>query len=448
MIKRMNDKTNEHPIEMNIIDQKISTTQFVTNELAKHSAKVGFMPDEALINAMRYLEDKGIPNARHEDYKYCNIEAVLKKDFKTINHSYLEISAAAAEKYKVISGCINLFIVNGVFSAELSDTKDLPAGLNISSLEQADKTVLNRHITRIADVNADAFIALNTAYVSGGVFIQAEKGKVIEKPVHIINLVSASGNIFQNVRNLIIAGENSQLSLIETFETVDLPGKAFTNYLTEVFVGRAAVVDTYRVQKECHNGYQVNTTQVFQEKNSNYTTGTFTFSGALVRNNLNVAIADPDSEAHLNGLFLAKGTQLVDNHTLVDHQKPNCNSNELYKGIVNDKSTGVFNGKIFVRKDAQKTNAYQSSKNILLSDDATLNTKPQLEIYADDVKCSHGTSTGKIDEEGLFYLRSRGIGEESARKILVHAFAGEVVEKVKIDPLKEYIENLITESIG
>ncbi|MFL5751975.1 MAG: Fe-S cluster assembly protein SufD [Bacteroidia bacterium] len=433
---------------MNIIDQKISTTQFVINELGKHSGKVGFIPDEALIHAMRYLEDKGIPNAKHEDYKYCNIEGILKKDFKSIDNSYLAISAKEASKYKVVENCINLFVINGSFSAELSDTKNLPLGLRISALADADKNILSKHLANYADVNSDAFIALNTAYISGGVFIHAEKGKSIEKAIHIINLVSSSGSVFQNVRNLVVCENGAQLNLVESFETVDLSGKAFTNYLTEIFVGEQAVVETYRVQKECDHAYQVNTTQVFQQRNSNYTTNTYTFSGALVRNNLNVVIGDVNAEAHLNGLFLAKGTQLVDNHTLVDHQKPNCNSNELYKGIVDHKSTGVFNGKIYVRKDAQKTNAYQSSKNILLSDDATLNTKPQLEIYADDVKCSHGTSTGKIDEEGLFYLRSRGIGEESGRRMLVHAFAEEVVQKIKIDSLREYIETLITESIG
>jgi Fe-S cluster assembly protein SufD len=175
------------------------------------------------------------------------------------------------------------------------------------------------------------------------------------------------------------------------------------------------------------------------KKYANYSTGTYTFGGSLVRNNLNVALDSDLCEAHLNGLFIAGGVQLIDNHTLVDHKFPNCQSNELYKGIAKDKSTGIFNGKIFVQKDAQKTNAYQSSKNILMSDDATINTKPQLEIYADDVKCSHGTSTGKVDENALFYLKARGIGEESARKLLLQAFAQEVIDKVEVEELRERI---------
>ncbi len=193
--------------------------------------------------------------------------------------------------------------------------------------------------------------------------------------------------------------------------------------------------------------YSVNTNQVKVSKYANYSNSTFTMSGELVRNNHNVELASADCEAHLNGLFVTNGAQLVDNHTLIDHQMPNCQSNELYKGIAKDKSTGVFNGKIYVRKDAQKTNAYQSSKNILLSDDATINTKPQLEIYADDVKCSHGTSTGKVDEEALFYLKARGIGDTNARKLLLQAFAQELIDKIEIESLQQRVLNLFEKAL-
>ncbi len=429
---------------MNIIDQKISTTQFVSEQLNKYAEKVNFTPDTALIEALHYLEEKGIPNNKHEDYKYCNIEGILKKEFKGIDNKYTAISAASANKYKVVEDCINVFIINGKFSAELSDVSKLPKGLTITAIAGAEKSLLVKHVSQYAAANTDAFIALNTAYGGNGVAVHVEEGNSIKEAIHIINLVSAEGNVFSNVRNLVVAEKNTSLSLIETFETIDLSGKYFTNHLTEVILEEQAIMDSYRIQNECDQAYQVNTTQVHQHKNSNYTTNTYTFNGALVRNNLNVVIDGQQAEAHLNGLFIAKGQQLVDNHTLVDHQQPNCNSNELYKGIITGKATAVFNGKIYVRKDAQKTNAYQSSKNILLSDDGTINTKPQLEIYADDVKCSHGTSTGKIDEEAMFYLKSRGIGEENAKRLLMHAFAGEVVEKVKIESLKNYLEELIT----
>jgi len=224
-------------------------------------------------------------------------------------------------------------------------------------------------------------------------------------------------------------------------------GKVFNNFLSEKFVSPGAKLVSYTFQNEGEFGYSVNTHQVKVDRDGHYDNCTVTLSGQVVRNNHNVVLAGENSQAHLNGLFSSKGSQLVDNHTLMDHQVPHCESNELYKGIINDKSTGVFNGKIYVRKDAQKTNAYQSSKNILLSNDATINTKPQLEIYADDVKCSHGTSTGKIDEAALFYLNARGIGKESGRKLLLASFAQEVINKIEVESLKDLITSLFENEI-
>ena len=432
---------------MSSIDQKISTTQFVSEQLSKFAEKVNFIPDADLIDALNYLEQKGIPNNKEEDYKYCNIEGIIKKEFKSIDNNYNSIPADIANKYKVFEGCINVFIVNGKFSPELSGLSSLPNGLKIAAIANADKQVLTKHMAHYAKANSDGFIALNTAFGGNGVYIHVKEGTKIEQPVHIINLTSAAGNVFSNVRNLIVIENKASLKLIETFETTNLTGKSFTNHLTEISVEENAVVDSYRIQNEGSRAYTVNTTQVQLSNNTDYTTGTYSFNGALIRNNLNTVIDAERAVAHLNGLFIAKENQLIDNHTLVDHQKPNCNSNELYKGIITDKATAVFNGKIYVRKDAQKTNAYQSSKNILLSDDGTINTKPQLEIYADDVKCSHGTSTGKIDEESLFYLKSRGIGETNAKRLLMHAFAGEVVEKIKIESVRNYVEELINANL-
>ena len=217
--------------------------------------------------------------------------------------------------------------------------------------------------------------------------------------------------------------------------------------MSEKLIEESAKLNFLTIQNEGAHSYSVNTNQVKVSKYATYSNSTFTLSGELVRNNHNVELAASNCEAHLNGLFITNGLQLVDNHTLIDHQMPHCESNELYKGIAKGKSTGVFNGKIFVRKDAQKTNAYQSSKNILLSDDATINTKPQLEIYADDVKCSHGTSTGKVDEEALFYLKARGIGDEGARKLLLQAFAQELFNKIEIPSLQERVLNLFEKAL-
>jgi Fe-S cluster assembly protein SufD len=244
-----------------------------------------------------------------------------------------------------------------------------------------------------------------------------------------------------NSRNLIELEESSEATIIEE-QLIIGKGKVFSNYLSEKFVAENAKLTTVLFQNEGTSGFSVNTSQVEVQGSGRYDNTTVTLSGQLVRNNHNVELLGENAEAHLNGLFSASGTQLVDNHTLMDHQVPHCESNELYKGIVNDKSTGVFNGKIFVRKDAQKTNAYQSSKNILLSDDATINTKPQLEIYANDVKCSHGTSTGKVDENALFYLNARGIGKDSARRLLLNSFALEVIDKIEVESLREKITTL------
>jgi Fe-S cluster assembly protein SufD len=305
--------------------------------------------------------------------------------------------------------------------------------------------VFQKHYAKYADVDSDPFIALNTALASGGIFIHVAKSAVIETPIHILNITSVSENTILNSRNLIVIGENAQAKIIESFVTVDSKAKAFNNSLTEIVIDAAANLQHYKIQDETELGYLMNTTQAYQKKQSVFTTNNFILSGSLVRNNLTIVLDDEFIETHLNGLYLTKGNQTVDNHTLVDHRKPNCNSNELYKGIIEEKSAATFNGKIYVRKDAQKTNAFQSNKNILLSDDGTINTKPQLEIYADDVKCSHGTSTGKLDEDKIFYLRARGLSEASAKKLLMYAFASEVVDCIKIDELKEYVEERISE---
>lgn len=307
-----------------------------------------------------------------------------------------------------LKDCVNVVVVNGEYSESLSDKA---SEVKINTLSNS-ATEIKNHITKYADVNNDSLIALKYTFCSGGLFISISG--VATRPIHIINITSAKENAVINPRQLIVLEKSAEATVIETFVSDNNSAKVFQNHLSEVVLNENSKLKSYRLQNEDENAYQMNTVQVSVNRYANFTTNTFTFNGALVRNNLNVVLASDLCEAHLNGLFISSGTKLIDNHTLVDHQKPNCESNELYKGIAKDKSTGVFNGKIYVRKDAQKTNAYQSSKNILLSEDATINTKPQLEIYADDVKCSHGTSTGKVDEAALFYLKSRGIGDRSA----------------------------------
>lgn len=395
--------------------------------------------------AIESFSKQGIPSRKNEEYKYINVDLVLKDNF--LFHSDKKITSEQIKRCKFFKDAIVIVIENGIYNEELSELKNLPKGIIISGLAEASKNysaIFKKYYSQCVDVNADPFIALNTAMAKDGVFIHVEKGKIVEWPIHIINVSSSSENEIVNPRSLIIAEENVQVKIIESFETIDSKAKTFNNVLTEIIVEEKAIVDHYKIQQENELGYLLNTTQIVQKDASTFSTNTFTLSGSLVRNNLNIILDGEHIESHLNGLYITNANQVVDNHTLVDHQKANCNSNELYKGIIDDKSSATFNGKIFVRKDAQKTNAFQSNKNILLSDEGTINTKPQLEIYADDVKCSHGTSTGKLDEDKIFYLRARGLSETSAKKLLMHAFASEVVDIIKIDALCEYVEEKIS----
>jgi Fe-S cluster assembly protein SufD len=424
-----------------MIAEKSHTAQNIIEKISASAAKVGFMNDSTLTKALMYLENTGIPNNKTEDYKYCNMDAIFKKEFKNVEQKFIGVSDINAYK---LEDTITLVVVNGTFSESLSD-KTILKGLHLSKLSNIDAQG-KKLIGSLADVDSDAFIAMNTAFCSDGFHLKIAKNEVLQIPIHILYISSSESEAIVNTRNLVELEENSEAFIIEQ-QVIIGSGKVFTNYLSEKFVAKNAKLNSCLFQNEGANGFSVNTNQVKVESAGHYDNTTITLSGQLVRNNHNVIIGGQHAEAHLNGLFSSKGTQLVDNHTLMDHQVPNCESRELYKGIINDKSTGVFNGKIFVRKDAQKTNAYQSSKNILLSDDATINTKPQLEIYADDVKCSHGTSTGKIDESAMFYLNARGIGKDSARKLLLGSFAQEVINKIEVESLREKITSLFENEI-
>jgi len=293
----------------------------------------------------------------------------------------------------------------------------------------------------------DGINALNTAFLHGGVFIQAKRGRVVEHPIYIYNVVDGrSANIFAQPRSLVHVDEQAQVQLVETYATLGA-GESFTNQVVEVVVEQGAILEYYKIQNDKEHTNQVSTTHIRQLGKSHIHTVTISLSGRIVRNNLNVILEAERCEAHLYGLYFHQGQSHIDNHTVVDNVKPHCLSNELYKGILNDNATGVFNGKIFVRQQAQKTNAYQSNKNVLLSDNSSVNTKPQLEIFADDVKCSHGCTVGRLNEEGLFYLRSRGISEKVARSLLLQAFAADILEHVKPEPIRIHIERLIAERL-
>jgi Fe-S cluster assembly protein SufD len=426
-----------------VIDNKSAVTQNLLEQLQKKSGKIAFMPDAEIISAIRYLEEKGIPNNRHEDYKYCNIEAVLRKEFKSIEQAFNELSNADIAPLK-LDEAINLVVVNGSYNESLSE-KMIVKGLTVKAFTELTSSE-KEFISSQAKAGTDALIALNSAFTGNGLFLRVDKNNIIPMPIHIIYVNSCNRNSVTNSRNFIHMETGAGATLVESFFNIG-NAKVFSDFVSEKLLDENAKLNCFTFQNEGSLSFSVNTNQVKLGKYANYSNTTATMSGELVRNNHNVVLAASNCEAHLNGLFIINGTQQVDNHTLIDHQMPNCESNELYKGIAKDKSTGTFNGKIFVRKDAQKTNAYQSSKNILMSDDATINTKPQLEIYADDVKCSHGTSTGKIDTEALFYLKARGIGEDSARKLLLQAFAQELIDKIEIPSLQDKVLQLFEKAL-
>lgn len=423
---------------MSILEKNTVTDRLVNSIEAFSFPK---WASEERASAWKAFKEQGIPSRKHEEYKYTRLDLILKDDF-SLNES-TSIHKERLSELFIETDAIKVILLNGRYDKDLSDSQNLPKGVIICDIEDAFTNyaeLVKNHYSKYADVWSDPFVALNTALTTGGVFVYIDKNVVVERPIQIITISSSDKKGLMNPRGLIIAETHSQATIIESFVTIDSPGKVFNNSLSEVYLGEQSIVKHYKIQDEDVLSNLVNTTQVYQEGKSVFTTNNITLNGGFVRNNLNIVLAGQYIEANLYGLYIPHQTQVVDNHTLADHQQPNCNSNELYKGIAMDQSTATFNGKIYVKKDAQKTNAFQSNKNILLSDDATVNTKPQLEIYADDVKCSHGTSTGKLDEEQLFYLRARGLSEASAKKMLMFAYASEVIEKIELKGLKEYIE--------
>lgn len=387
----------------------------------------------------------GIPTSKHEEWKYTDFSRILKAEFQLSNSDLSEkdLKPFLLEKWNP-----NLVvIVNGHFSEKLSKIHSPSNQLVIKNFADAKESLANK-INLHADAKNNPFSSLSAALATSGVYIEVPENKIVEIPIFVLNICDKrAGAMLSQPRNFISIGTNAQVKIVEAYFSLG-SCDSFTNSYTEIYASAHSVSKLYKLQLEDNTASLVDTTQVFQEHNSTFTCTTLTLSGNMVRNNLNLVLKGENCEGNMNGLYLLKDNTLVDNHTSVDHAFPNSNSNELYKGILDDKSTGVFNGKIFVRKDAQKTNAYQSNKNLLISDEAVMNTKPQLEIWANDVKCSHGATIGKLDKDMLFYLKARGINEKSAKAILMNAFAHDVLDTISIEPVKNYLDNIIAERLG
>ncbi len=395
-------------------------------------------------DAFEKFSELGFPVKKLEDWKYTNLNPALKQNFIQSFSEYTSaLNKEDIEKYLIKDSGINLLVfVNGHYDKELSHIETKNENVFMGSFSEGmkdHKELIEKHFAKIAAYDRNGFVAVNTAFAKDGCFFYVKKNYEVKEPVHILNISDARNeSFFSQLRKLVIVEEGGSINIATDYHTTGNQ-KCFTNAVTEIFCGKNSKVEHYKIQNDGDNSYHVGTTQVHQEKDSRFSDTTISWGGAITRNDLNSVFDGTNTECHFYGLYLLTGKQHVDNHTLADHKMPNCYSNELYKGIIDDNATGVFNGKIMVREDAQKTNAYQSNNNILLSDDATIYSKPQLEIFADDVKCSHGATTGQLNEDEMFYLQARGIGKENARTLLLYAYASDVIDSIKIDELREMI---------
>ncbi len=398
--------------------------------------------------AFEQLSQDGFPLPKAEEYKFTPLTRTIEKAFGSDLVTSDQPVAQDCIDQNVIRDldAYNIVFVNGAIQQLPEDTEE---GLAISSLWEAyqnnPEEVMDQ-FGRIADPKSDPFVALNTSFAKQGLYIKVDQNITVSKPIMIYHFIGAEEENAVSNRNLVIVDPSSQVSINENYHTAG-DANSFANVVNEVYVSANARVELTKVQNDKSTAYQFGHTQVYQERDSHFKANTITLNGAMIRNNINITLDDENCEAHMYGLYLLKGKSHVDNHTVVDHRKPNSYSNELYKGIVDEKSNGVFNGKIFVRQEAQKTNAFQSNNNILLSDSATVNTKPQLEIWADDVKCSHGCTIGQLDEEAIFYLRARGIEERAAKAMLLYAFAKDVLENISVEALREQLDHLVSERL-
>lgn len=401
--------------------------------------------------AIANFATKGFPTKKEEAWKYTSLKPVLKENYTLFPHTTSKLTQEDIDFYFVNNlDTYNLVFIDGKFSAELSKTNNEKFKvLELSEARKDDslKTIIDKHYNKVA-LQDDSLNSLNTAFNQEGTFIYISKSVVGDKPVQIFNFSTGSEEAtLLQPRHLVVAEENSQVRIIERHQSLtDNP--TLTNSVTEIYLHKNAIVDYYKIQNDKHSSSLIDNTYAIQESNSDYTCHTFSFGGKLTRNNSKVFQKGEHINSTLKGITILEDKQHVDHNTFINHQQPNCESHQDYKGVYDDKSVGVFDGYILVDKIAQKTDGFQSSNNLLLSDSAKINAKPQLEIYADDVKCSHGCTVGQLDKEALFYLKSRGIPEKESRALMMYAFCNNVLNSVNIPELKQRVNKLIANKLG
>ncbi len=397
--------------------------------------------------AIEIFKENGFPKVKDEEWKYTNLRSVLKASYEVFSNT-TTIDKEIIENHLINDlDAYTMVFVNGVFAKEFStvNEEDFVVTNLASALEDTRyQDIISQHLGTVAPKN-DTFSALNTAYTKEGLFIHVPKGKVVEKVIQVLYLYTE--NTFNQPRNLVVVGDRAEVKIFEQHKTIG-GSDIFTNAVTEMVVGKEAHPKYYKIQNDKVTSSLVDNTFIAHDAKSTPSVYTFSFNGNVVRNNLNFYHKGEYLESNMYGVSFLQGESLVDNHTLIDHSVPNCESNQLYKSIYDGNSKGVFNGKVLVDKIAQKTNAYQQNDNVLLSENASVDTKPQLEIFADDVLCSHGCTVGQLDETGMFYLKQRGIPEKEARALLLFAFTSEVMEKVTVEPIKRYVNKIIAERLN
>lgn len=396
--------------------------------------------------ALARFAEQGFPTPRQEEWKYTDVGVLQRREYHPATAGADGVTEQALAPF-VFQGCHRRVFVNGHYAPSLSTPDTLPHEVSMGSLAQAldqEPDALQCHLGQYAREDGNSLVALNTAFMADGAYVHLAPGAVLETPIHLIYLSTAAGDgLAAYPRNLVVAEDGSRATLIESFIGLG-NGNYFTNGVTELALGRNAGIERYVLQQENAQAVHVSSSFVHQPRDSRYTSHCISLGAALARNEIHVVLDGAGSECTLNGLYLADGRQHVDNHTLIDHAQPRGTSLEYYKGVLDGRARAVFSGKIIVRPDAQHTDAQQTNHNLLLSRDAEADSRPQLEIYADDVKCSHGATVGQLDKDALYYLQSRAIDHDTARNLLIYAFANDILTRLKIAPLRERLEHLLT----
>ena len=396
-------------------------------------------------SAIGRFEAIGFPRTSWEQWRFTDVAPITRTAFRRSESRESDISPVQMVPFSYVE-CGELVFINGHYCPTYSSLCELPEEAVLGNLADGLRThpeKVQAHLGRYASFEENAFVALNTAFLGDGAFVYIPRNAVVEEPIHLLYLSTGSGEpTVSYPRNLIITDEGSEVTIVESYA-----GTGHNTYLTcpvtEIVTGEGAVVEHYRLQHESSAAYHVATQQLYMAGGSTVTSQSISFGGGFVRNDISAVLNGEGADCTLNGFYLIKGRQFLDNHLTVEHARPGCKSRQLYKGILEDRSRAVFNGRIHVHPDAQQTDAEQTNRNLLLSEKAMVNSNPQLEIFADDVKCTHGSATGQLDEDALFYLRSRGIAEEAARSLLIYAFASESIERVEFRPVRKDLKELL-----